>query len=256
MLSFLHGGRMGDLIFGLSAIRELGGGILYLTRNFRMHRNRPGSTNLSTIMPFLHTQPYLKEIRVWDGKVKVTHDLRDFPNHSLNSEGKIYNLVDMHRAACGLDHSSANHNRPWLQVDKTRKVIGRDILIHRSLHYRNINFPWSRLLNKFRDRAFFVGLVEEYQDFINKFGWIEYVPTPDINEVLRLLSGVSLFIGNQGAPFALAEGLKKPVFLEACCTAPSCIFPRHKMYCYWCGSIPLWPSVYKPKNQTDQCWEF
>ena len=79
----------------------------------------------------------------------------------------------------------------------------------------------------------FVGLRTEYELFIKKFGKIEYVSTKDL-KVAELITACDLFIGNQSAPLAIAEGLKKPTVVEICCYAADCFTIKDQKHpCYW-----------------------
>jgi len=42
----------------------------------------------------------------------------------------------------------------------------------------------------------------------------------------RVIAGCQRFIGSQGFPHALAEGMKKPVIVELCRVAPRVVFQR------------------------------
>lgn len=256
MPTFLHAGRMGDLILGLSAVKEAGGGVLYLHSKFKASGYSPHSTPLRTIMPLLEAQPYIQAVKIWDGDIScIDYDLRDFPNRSINN-GKLLNIVDCHRAVCGLLPAVGNHFESWLTVPSATKLSHKNIVIHRSKKYRNIKFPWDFYAAKFREQAVFVGLPAEYEDFVRKFGWMDYAPTSNVLKLAQVIAGATTFIGNQGVAFAIAEGLKKPTVLEACCHAPSCIFPRPRMWCYWCGDTPAIPSAYSFPKKSEYCWEY
>src|SRR6186713_1910265 len=57
--TFRHGGKIGDVIFSLPVIRELGGGIVYLPES------TPDACNnlYSGLKDLLEEQPYIKEVR-------------------------------------------------------------------------------------------------------------------------------------------------------------------------------------------------
>jgi hypothetical protein len=78
-----------------------------------------------------------------------------------------------------------------------------------------------------------IRLEEEYKDFCAECGQVEYLPTKTLLEAARAIAGSELFIGNQSAPYAIAEGLKHRSILEVCLWQPDCIYRRlNAIYCY------------------------
>ena len=60
-----------------------------------------------------------------------------------------------------------------------------------------------------------------------------YTPTKNFLEVAQLIAGSKLFIGNQSAPYAVAEGLKHNSILEVTLPSPDCIYERDNgRYCF------------------------
>lgn len=73
----------------------------------------------------------------------------------------------------------------------------------------------------------FVGFEKEYKDFVNKFGFIKYYPTPTFYELFQVIAGCKIFCGNQSSPMALAIGLgKERIIQEVCPNAKDCKFNR------------------------------
>lgn len=114
----------------------------------------------------------------------------------------------------------------WLRVDHPVRVGDYDVILHRSTRYQNPAFPWKAVLKKYGKRALMVGLEQEHSIFTQQFGKVEFHRTGDFLELARVIAGAKLFIGNQSAPYAIAEGLKMPAILEACPTALDCQFER------------------------------
>jgi len=103
--TFRHSGDLGDIIYSLPLIRSLGGGILYLnpgkplpvpidgipTRKFTSRKT------LGMIRPLLKAQPYLVDVREWNGE-EVDYELDRFRNHGLDlmhtNLAEAYCLVD------------------------------------------------------------------------------------------------------------------------------------------------------------------
>lgn len=102
--------------------------------------------------------------------------------------------------------------------------------MHRSSRYHNAQFPWKAIVEKYGQYALFVGLRKEWEAFCKEFGPVGYHPTADFLELARLIKGSRLFVGNQSAPYAIAEGLKHPAILESCPSCQDCQFNRPRLW--------------------------
>ena len=87
-------------------------------------------------------------------------------------------------------------------------------------------FPWRKVVETYGDRASFVGTEKEWRDFCFSFGNVARIPTKTMLDLARVIAGAKMFIGNQSAPAAIAEGLKKPLILETCLMMPNTRFRR------------------------------
>ena len=212
--SFLHSGDLGDAIYAMPAMRDAGGGCLFLT-------NRDGLKTMDqrrfdTIAPLFKSQDYISDVRWWNGE-KIDHDFTNFRptrNHRLT-------LAEVQSRYIGTDPKG--YERQWL----TLAPINHDrILIHRSPRYRTDGFPWLGVLEHFGKRLLYCGLKNEHQMFVNDFGDVDFYEPKDLLEYGRMICGSELFIGNQSAPYSVAEGLKHKVVLEAFLPAPDCMFVR------------------------------
>ncbi len=75
--TFLHSGKLGDIIWALPAIKHLGGGILYL----RINQIDPGPNEVmltkegaESIITLLKTQEYIHDVKIYSGE-EITHNL-------------------------------------------------------------------------------------------------------------------------------------------------------------------------------------
>jgi ADP-heptose:LPS heptosyltransferase len=124
----------------------------------------------------------------------------------------------------GLPVSEAE--KPWLEVAKNYAHLPIAI-INRTKRHRNDLFPWEKVLNKYVFEDVFVGTQEEFNDFsLSTEMPVEYTPTETLLDLAQIIDGCALFIGNQSAAYAIAEGLKKPVIQEVYLPTPNCIFRR------------------------------
>jgi ubiquinone/menaquinone biosynthesis C-methylase UbiE len=114
----------------------------------------------------------------------------------------------------------------WLTVDRPKLLPDYPVLIHRSARWRNSSFPWDAVMKRHGHQAIFVGLEDEYEEFVKTWGNVPYRPTNNFLELARLIAGCKLYIGNQSLPYAICEGLKQTSVLEVWPEGPNCLFHR------------------------------
>jgi ADP-heptose:LPS heptosyltransferase len=86
------------------------------------------------------------------------------------------------------------------------------IVVSRSERYRNCAISY-KFLSAY-PKVIFVGVEEEYKDFITQVPHAEWARVNDFLQLARIIAGSRLFIGNQSFPFAIAEALKVPRVVE------------------------------------------
>ena len=213
--SFRHSGKLGDVIYSLAVVRYF--------RRVRFFLNAPGPEfsleAAQGLLPLLRAQPYVEDVGIWSGE-HFDFDLDRFRTQ-LPVTG---NLVDRHAAALGF--ASPDPTEPWLWVEHPVRQPGRPVVFCRSASYRGVPGFWERCYEAFGSKASFIGTDPEHTDFCRSFGRIVRVEVEDILELARLIAGASLVVANQSCPYAIAEGLKRPVIQETCPTLPNCMFSR------------------------------
>ena len=229
--SFHHSGDLGDIIYSLPTIRELGGGDLYLSPDNRTPmstREKMNPSRCELMRDLLLLQPYIHSVQYTETMPPdVDYDL----NHMrmLIRREKIdakpgYNLARCYLRTFGLP---LDHDGPkWLSVDRPVRMPGKPVVIARSSRYQNDAFDWRRLTGLYKGRMVFVGTPDEHQDFCAKWGEIPFQPTSTLLDLARLIAGAELFVGNQSCPYAIAEGLKVPAILEPCPGGSNTLFSR------------------------------
>lgn len=232
--TFKHSGDLGDIIFSLPTIRAAGGGILYIDPKGGedeplvswggglFTHTKINKKSIESIKPLLEFQEYIDEVRYWDGE-KVDYNLDEF---RLNI--RYNNLADSHLAAFGF--SVEERNEAWLKVPSALvNDLERDIILARSCRYHGNYSFWETLDRELIKKATFIGFKEEYDYFKYTFPHMKDAPlqsVADILEMAKVLEGCDLFIGNQGLPHAVAEGLKKPIINEVFRPYPAAVFER------------------------------
>jgi hypothetical protein len=185
----------------------MGGGDIIFTERIEgkmKGRESMKGARFEAIKPLLEAQPYIGSVKWEDSPQEFTHDFRDFRQQEQYGES----LLEWQARYLGVTASTD----PWLTARRSEKSIGRAV-VSRSLRYRNPGFPWNVALHKHKE-VIFVGLREEYEDFIKTCGRAEYVPTNDLLEVAELINGADIFIGNQSCPFWIAAGLGQRLIQE------------------------------------------
>ena len=218
--TFLHSGARGDIIYSLPTIKALGGGILYISLDTKYYKSKPmDQQDFEWFKELLVGQDYLEDVKLWQPDTHIDYDLNQFRT-SPNSDLLFTLLTSNHLNAF---NATFDLSQPWLDCTKIGTLHKADIIINRSLRY-HAPFSWNELF-QWQNRCLFVGMPDEYADFIKKTGLvgIPHYNTCSYRQLTQVIVGSKLFVGNQSFPFALAEAIKCPRVLEACPICPNCM---------------------------------
>lgn len=225
MTTFRCAGDIGDCIFAMPVIRYHGGGILFCEAA-SYTRQKLTWDKWQVVVPLLRAQPYIKDVREWSGQ-HCDYNLNDFRS-SMFKALRRPNTPDISKSLC--DWMLEAHGVPvtdkdeaWITVEPKAEAV---VVFNRSSRYHNPQFPWQSIVDRYRDNACFIGLQQEYAAFTNLYGHVRYAPTNDFLEAAQVIEGCNLFVGNQSACHAIAEGLKKNIILEVWPGGPNCLFYR------------------------------
>jgi len=228
-LAFKHSGHLGDIVYSLPLVKAFCV-LNNATCDFFIAANSPSPypptahpaggvmmtrESFDFIAPLLETQSYIDKAHFVPGAgiPPQALDLDSFRNIGLNPSTGM--LPGLYRKVFGIPVAI---EQQWLFVDppaaKVHAANVPPILVSRSLRYHNTAINYS-LLGQF-ERIGFVGLKDEYQDFVERYGLsnVENFPVRNALEFAGLLLRSQLFIGNQSFGFAVAEGLKVNRALE------------------------------------------
>jgi hypothetical protein len=214
-LVFGHSGDVGDIIYALPTVRAMGGGEIRL-RSRAGVREAMTASKASSISTLLDCQEYITGCFQGESRSE-TIDLDRFRDHHCDHT----NLAADHGRAFGIAPDLAV---PWLAVRRSRRVA--PVVINRTPRYRQPQFPWEELYRYYGVIAVFVGRREEHYAFEREVGPLPRVETATLLDLAEVIAGAELFMGNQSAAFAIAEGLKVSVIQETSDQFPNCIFPR------------------------------
>jgi len=231
--SYYHSGNLGDVIYALLAIKLHGGGDLLIgpeQNGTSPCANPITRSQFELFLPLLKQQPYLYsvEFREHYPKGDFQFDLNQFRNSWMNWRLRVtkdvHTLWKAHCYQLGVQ-DKAVETEPWITAGESPNGTC-PILVHRSPRYQSSDFPWSSLVEKYRDRMAFIGLDSEHQSFIQAFGGISRMRFIDFEVMARSINSARCFVGNQSFPLSLALGLGKPVLCEEWATSPDCRFKR------------------------------
>ena len=219
---FIHGGDVGDLIYALPTMKALGPGKLFMVPH--TVREAFSEQKVEKLAPLLKLQPYLSGA-VWSPEPPSR-------GYNFNRFRKFYRkgktLALMQSELFGLNGTTIKEK--WLTVDRPVTAGDYKVILHRSGRYNNPAFPWKKVVEKYGKQALMVGIEKEWAMFTKEFGHVEYHRTADFLELARLIAGAKLFVGNQSAPYAIAEGLKQPAVLESHPTTLDCQYHRPNLW--------------------------
>lgn len=232
MKTFKHSGDLGDIIFSLPTIKELGGGILYLDPTGGIDDfmvswgdGRYQKTNLTfksceLIKPLLLEQSYIEDVII-DNPTYVDFNLNCFRN--FLSAG---NICRAHLKS--FDLNTELDQTKWLELNSSSLFFeNRNILIARTLKVQANHAFWEMYPLDWIFKSVFVGLPFEYEVFSKVFN--HDIPFWELNNILdlaRAINGCELFVSNQTLGHAIAEGLKKNLIQEYYRIHPIAIFKR------------------------------
>jgi hypothetical protein len=214
--TFKHSGARGDLIYGLCAMKALGGGELYINLDAKQHYVGVGvdETDVEWFRELLVGHDYVDDVKVWKGE-DVGYDLDSF--RDLDIDANLLSWCHLARFKAEADLSE-----PWIDSSLIPKYKGMyEIVISRSGRYHGF-LDWGQLRG-WEDRCVFIGLEEEWEDFEKNVGLkVRYRSVPNYLEMAGVIAAAKLFIGNQSFPYSLAEAMKINRVLEMCVSCPNC----------------------------------
>lgn len=243
MKSFLSAGDRGDLLASLPAVKALGGGIYYIqAANYTRERLTPDKwCGLDRI---LKAQSYISDVQEWRGE-RPTYNMNDFrarldialrQNRERDKALTVWQFEQF-----GIPLTAGDQQ--WLTIEPkkiARVVFNRTGTGRHPRHvYHNPRFPWHWVWQRYHKDAIFVGLPEEHQVFCATCGEVPHAQTADLYEAAQVISGCDLFVGNQSAPFWLAEGMKKRLVLEVWPSGPNAIIIREGATHGWDEKVVL-----------------
>lgn len=256
MKRFKHSGTLGDIVYALPLMKQMGGGEFYLHLNQidwigqhyygsepnPFHQGRMTEQDLEFMRPLFEKQRYISKFAAVDKNTEITHNLDRFRPLFVNHPG---NYVDIYCQAFGINdfvQRTAIRTSPWLEVPIPKLISGKTHVINRTSRWLppELNPIWNTWRDSGLDQqSIFIGLPQEYEDFVKTTGWTatDYYPTKNMLEMAEVIAGCNEFIGNQSVALSIAIGLGIPFLCEARRDLPllrnECYFPNQYMGRYF-----------------------
>lgn len=239
---FIHGGRIGDCIYALHTVKDLGGGIFQIC--LRHAPIRWDQKSLLDLLPLIQYQSYITKAVF----TKIPHQYvmrntspgtkhrgseefeclgEDFQpwTHSFVDSESVYdphNYPDL----CNVNwihhcHQSRRHHHffqikwdpdaVWLEAPKTKRV---DIAFH-APSYRLVRSSdrWARIVETLQKR-FNVAIISGEVD---RHDWArvgDVIIPPSLLETADYINSAICFLGCASSCYAMAEAMKKHRFIE------------------------------------------
>lgn len=194
-------------------MRKLGGGHLVITDHNTTPQLMMEGFKYESIKPLLEQQRYIHGVS-FDKNPK---DI-DFNACGFRKYWGTGTIIEMQAKELGVKPCIEK----WLNVKPNLNLKGK-IVCCRSTRYRNERFPWLEIVERIRDRIVFIGVHDEYGDFVNRFGNVDRHLTNNCLDIAQAIAGSDMFIGNQSSPFWMAAGLHHPLIQETCIDTPDSI---------------------------------
>lgn len=223
--TFLHSGARGDIVFSLPTIRALGGGVLFIepTGIYCVGGKAITKQEIQCFKEVFEKCDYIKTVEPYV-KSPINYDLNLF---RLQPNLFTTHLVTSHAKAQGIN---VDIDLPWLDRNKYKKKFINRIIINHTLRYPGLIQNW-RDLRDFEKYITFIGYEEEYINFIKITNLkINFHKVGSYLEIVEILNGCYLFIGNQSLIYTFAEALKIPRILSLCPFAPTNVSIRDNKY--------------------------
>lgn len=241
MNKFIHGGRLGDCVYSLYAVKMLGGGIYQICL---YHGKAWNEKMLRSILPLIRAQTYITDARFtsvpqnwWTDDNKHCRHIFDHAfapaDYDLIRADSMRNPEDFPELIPGTwpgnVHLAKRYAQPfgikwypetkWLDVD-CNYAGAVDIVFHaptrRIVRQKNEWISILSVLASKRDLIIVGGENDIHEWYVEG---AELIVPIDMLQTARIVSSAKLFIGAASSVNTIAEGLKKTRLVEL---APDC----------------------------------
>lgn len=231
--SFKISGDMGDIIYSLLYAKILGtkniyidstGGKSYIRDEIiRNVKTKFNEISADFLMPLLKKQSYVN-VELYNEQ-QYDFDMSEFDYRDIT----IQNLNIFHSKKF-INFDKTMLNQKWIEVGQNLEepLKERNLIINRTLRYRGNDNYYYLNLKRIQDNGIFVGLEEEYKNFVDMYGCkIPFFKGKNCLDVASIISTKKYFIGNGSLACSLAIGLGLNIEYEFCISAAHYLFEKN-----------------------------
>jgi hypothetical protein len=231
MLSGVHSGKIGDLIYALPTIKKLKIKHIKINISNFLHSSYLNMSEVNNLVPLLLEQNYIKKISIINTNLLSLENLNNSQidvNYILDKYTRSHNFLTEHiiKSHAEVFNIRIDLKSKWLSVGKIKfnqKYKEDYILINFTDRYRSKKQEfWEDLLKDSPIDIIGIGLPHEFKN-MNRIT-DKLITCKNFLEMAYLIKNSKLFIGNQSSAFAIAEGLKVNRILEQSKDVPN-VYP-------------------------------
>jgi hypothetical protein len=220
MINFVGGGKMGDFIQTLYAVKNIceqksDKANLYIGHGGDVWRFSLERT-YDELRGLIEAQHYINKFGIFPSGFNEAYiDLNYWRTtvKAINPKYGSYDTCWSEVIAKAYDFFIPKDSK-WISVNNCNEYTKNKVLIHRSKHRHNSVFPWEKLLNSIKDEILFV-TTDQHEWHIFPFkNNVKLYLLSDITEMAVAINSCKTFIGNQSAIFSLACSLDVPRLVE------------------------------------------
>lgn len=198
MQSYYHNAGMGDIVYALQAIKELGGGKLYVGIDYDLYIFlKPLMVQQDYIHGFYHTTDY-----------DLPKGFIDLTQFRLHPYYKDIHLVNLHRILMNLPETDfKDYGKGWL------KNPGYDLnydhsVINITPRYRDMFFKWDATVKRLQKYGpvYFVGFYKDYKAFVKPEWKVLYSPVETVHDGILMVYSAKYFVSNESFWLAVRQG--------------------------------------------------
>ena len=258
LVSGIHSGNAGDLIYSLPAVRAAGIRhlILNVYKDLNPLRKLPEAT-ARALVPLLLAQDYLDRVTLVTAGVPLESvdprciDVDYVLDRFRREDTDRLHLMFAHGKAL---HVEIDPNLPFLQVPAGTES-GAEAVLALTPRYRNLSDEFLRSLALYFEDILILAIPEEWRTVTGIPGRVRQCA--DFLEMAQCIAGAGVFIGSPSLASAIAEGLKAPRMIDLPLDLPNafpvgpngCVLPAGRgefvdVARRLCGSNPRLAALY------------
>ena len=215
LVTGIHSGNPGDVIYSLPSVRALG--IRHILLNVYRDPNpfrRLTEEHARALAPLLLAQDYIDRVTLVSAGVPLDVvdpaciDVDYVLDRFRVEDARHHHLMHAHAAAL---HAAIDANAPFLAVPAGSPP-ANEVVVAFTPRYRALDEEFVRELTLYFDEILILSIPEEWRSVAGIPGRV--CKCADYLEMAQIIAQSRIFIGNPGLASAIAEGLKAPRIVD------------------------------------------